>query len=199
MIIEIPGEITFTRTYAIPPVQVRLPLQAHARTVWLGAITAIGVCFTVPFLALWLVSVATLGRGILERPVGSLVFLTMLSFSLITLLPQTLFGIADLLRRGPALVLEAQGFTDRRAGLTLPWSAVAAARIVHDKHGPRAHLDLKTAVPPPRALFVRGGDGWLGRRRPDTYVLNLGLLSVRGHVLSETVSALVRLNGDTVK
>jgi len=195
--IEIPGEITFSRTYNIPPISVSLPLTAGARTFAQVAITAIAWCFMMPTLALF-VMLLWHALTVAADPGGSVLVLCALAFLLLCFMPKALFGMEDLTRGGLTLILDSDGVTDRRSGQILRWTDVATARIVPRRNGCWVRLGLHTPLPP-RRLFDRGGTGLLGRRTPDLYNVDITNLDVRQHVLGQTMLALVAANGGRVE
>ncbi|KQU34282.1 hypothetical protein ASG63_12575 [Methylobacterium sp. Leaf94] len=197
MNIEIPGEITFSRTYNIPPISVSLPLTAGARTFAQVAITAIAWCFMMPTLALF-VMLLWHALTVAADPGGSVLVLCALAFLLLAFMPIALFGLEDFTRAGPTLILDAEGITDRRGGLTIPWTDIAAVRIVASRNETGIRLTLRTPIQP-RPLFDRGSERFLGRRSSDQYRVGLSRLTVRPHVLGQTALALVRAHGGTVE
>ncbi|KQP73302.1 hypothetical protein ASF60_10160 [Methylobacterium sp. Leaf113] len=142
MIIQIPGEITFSRTYNIPPIAVQIPLTARARTFAQAAITIIGWCFMMPTLVLFLM-LLWYASGV-ANPGDVVLTLGALAFLLLTFMPIALFGLEDFTRAGPTLILDADGITDRRGGLTIPWTDIAAARIVSGRNETGLRLTLRT-------------------------------------------------------
>ncbi len=197
MIIEIPGEITFSRTYNIPPISVPLPLTARARTFAQAALTAIGWCLMMPTLVLFLMLLWHSLTAAAD-PGGAVLVLGVLAFLLLAFMPIALFGLEDFTRTGPTLILDADGITDRRGGLTIPWTDIAAARIVASGNETGIRLTLRTPIQP-RPLFDRGSHSFLGRRSADQYRVGLSRLTVRPHVLGQTALALVRAHGGTVE
>lgn len=198
MIIEIPGEITFSRTYKIPPIPVELPLTVHARTFWQGTRAVVGLCLTLPMLALWVFALAYFGRLPEVSLWRSFVVWTATSVVLLLLLPLTIVRIVDFTRRGPVLILEPQGFTDRRGSISLLWSDISSAQIIYMMNHTGVRLGLRNSIPP-RALFDRGGTGLLGRRKADVYEVSVGDLSERAYVLSQTMLFMIGQNSGTVK
>jgi hypothetical protein len=195
MIVEIPGEITFSRTYNIPPIPVRLPLIARARTFGQAAVTAIAWCLMMPTLVLFVMLLWH--AAVAADPGGSALVLCALAFMLLCFMPQALFGLEDFTRAGPTLIVDADGVTDGRSGRTIRWTDVASARLVRGKAA-SVRLSLRTPVPP-RLLFDRGGTGLLGRRAPDAYNIDITHLDVRQHVLGQTMLARVVAHGGRVE
>lgn len=198
MIIEIPGEITFSRTYNIPPLKVELPLAAHARTGAQVFMTVILLCLAMPCLVLFVMFLSVLVPFVSRDPFNTLLVLSALSFLLLAFLPRALLALEDVTRRGPILVIEADGIVDRRAGITIPWTDVTAAQIVQNRNETEICLNLGAPMPP-RAFFDRGGTGFLGRRKADRYHLVISRMNVRPHVLGKTILSLVQRSGGAVK
>lgn len=196
MIIEIPGEITFSRTYNIPPLAVQIPLTARARTFAQAAFTIIGWCFMMPMLVLFLM-LLWYASGV-ANPRDLVLTLGALAFLLLAFMPIALFGLEDFTRAGPTLILDADGITDRRGGLTIPWTDIVAARIVSGRNETGLRLTLRTPIQP-RPLFDRGSNSFLGRRSADQVRVGLSRLTVRPYVLGQTALALVRTHGGTVE
>lgn len=103
--------------------------------------------------------------------------------------------IGDVLRPGPALVIDERGFEDRRQRIRLSWDDVVAAEIRPRRIGP-AHIALKTRD----GILRRGAPFRMGayRRRGDQIVAPLMFLTPPPYVSAYLMAALIKRAGGTV-
>jgi len=200
-LVEFPGEPTLAAGSAVPPVRVRLPLEAGPRRVWL-AVAAAG---TGLLAALWLFMVA----GVLFYAPASLPSLQAIVLWGLVLPASAVAGVflaamaatclLDLTRISPPVVLTPDGLYDRRAlDEMIPWPDVAEAYAWRGGYtGIRLRLrrDMEARHNPFRigTAFI----AW--RRRPDELYVPVRFLTVRPHSLVHCIAALVRRHGGSVE
>jgi len=200
-LVEFPGEPTLAAGSAVPPVRVRLPLEAGPRRGWL-AVAAAG---TGLLAALWLSMAAIVvcyGPGSMPSAQAIVIAVLMLPAGAAM---GVFFGataatcLLDLMRASPPVVLTADGLRDRRAlDEMIPWSDVAEAYAWRGGYN-GIRLRLRRDVEARHNPFRIGTAFIAWRRRPDELYVPMRLLTVRPHPLVHCIAALVRRHGGSVE
>ena len=200
-LVEFPGEPTLAAGSAVPPVRVRLPLEAGPRRGWL----AVAAAATGLLAALWLFMAAgVLCYGPASMPSAQAIVIAVL------MLPAgaamgVFFGataatcLLDLTRISPPVVLTADGLYDRRAlDQMIPWSDIAEAYAWRGGYT-GIRLRLRRSVNARHNPFRIGTAFIAWRRRPDELYVPVRFLTVRPHPLVHCIAALVRRHGGSVE
>jgi hypothetical protein len=197
-IVQFPGPPTFRAGSAVPPVRVRLPLEAEPRR---GVFSAMAASWGVTALIMALIAMAAVAAQ-LSEPVPTPWTKATAGWALASLsaaIGVQLVGTAvtyflDLMRAPPFLVITSQGIFDRRMLERMsPWSDVMEARSWAGQFAIclRLRQDLNVRQNPFRLVPV-----W--RRRPDEVYIPVRFLTVRPHDLVHCIATLVQQHGGKV-
>jgi hypothetical protein len=190
--VEIPGRATFWRTVGLPPIRIDLPLESEMRV-------GFGV-----FLSYLVVSVfggMLVIAGIWILASGASVTVTLSALGAVLLGVFALIGagsyFVDLARKGPHLIMDAEGIRDRRVlHSKLRWSEIDEAICQSGKFTDYSALSIRARRPilANRNPLRLSGLIHIVRRRPD--VLFIPLDGFRNNrFLGETALAMVRRHG----
>ena len=191
-LVEFPGEPTLAAGSAVPPVRVRLPLEAGPRRGWL----AVAAAATGLLAALWLFMAAgvlcyAIVIAVLMLPASAVAGMFLTAMAATCLL--------DLTRISPPVVLTADGLYDRRAlDQMIPWSDIAEAYAWRGGYT-GIRLRLRRSVNARHNPFRIGTAFIAWRRRPDELYVPVRFLTVRPHPLVHCIAALVRRHGGSVE
>ncbi len=201
--IEIPGEPGLIRS-VVPPVRVDLPLEAKTtdRLLWAGLAMAPAALSTAATAAafMWMAFRS-------ETPIAFVVLMGLAGLTALGTLhlaSAIVIGILDANRSGVVLSIGRKGLQDHRFSPDMiPWSDIAHADTVtnasldysgimltfrSDRDGFRPILRLGSVANP----------AWPWGRQKNRLDLSVARLSVPGHILGETVLAMVRANDGKV-
>lgn len=203
--IEIPGEPGLIRS-VVPPVRVNLPMEAKAtdRLLWVG--------FAYALIVLVLLLMTALLGGAAFRSTTPVAFLALMGLAGLSGLfalhlgSAVAVGFIDANRTGVVLSVSRQGLLDLRFSRDIiPWSDITHADTITNGSFVTSGivLEFRTARDGFRPIFRLGtvcNPVWLPGRSRQKNELNLSVahLSIRAHVLGETILAMVRANGGKV-
>ena len=199
-LVEFPGEPTLAAGSAVPPVRVRLPLEAGPRRGWL----AVAAAATGLLAALWLFMAAgVLCYGPASMPSAPAIVIAVLMLPASAVAGMFLTAMAatcllDLTRISPPVVLGRRSLRPARAGpddsLVGHGGGVCIARRIC--RNPPAAAAKRQRAPHP----FRIGTAFIAwRRRPDELYVPVRFLTVRPHPLVHCIAALVRRHGGSVE
>jgi hypothetical protein len=200
-LVEFPGEPTLAAGGAVPPVRVRLPLEAGPRRAWLAvAAAATGLLAA---LALFMAA------GVLFYAPASLPSLQAIVLWGLVLPASAVVGVflaataatclLDLTRISPPVLLTPDGLYDRRAlAEMIPWPDVAEAYAWRGGYN-GIRLRLRRSVNARHNPFRIGTAFIAWRRHPDELYVPVRFLTVRPHPLVHCIAALVRRHGGSVE
>jgi hypothetical protein len=200
-LVEFPGEPTLAAGSAVPPVRVRLPLEAGPRRGWLavaaagtGLLAALGLfmaAIVVCHAPASMPSAQAIVIAVLTLPAGAAMGVFFGATAATCLL--------DLMRASPPVVLTADGLRDRRAlDEMIRWSDVAEAYAWRGGYN-GIRLRLRRSVNARHNPFRIGTAFIAWRRRPEELYVPVRFLTVRPHPLVHAIAALVRRHGGSVE
>jgi hypothetical protein len=201
----VPGEVSFWKSWNVPPIEIELPLAVHAsRPIALALAALCGA-----FAALWITLVAVLAYGGIRVSVtlssgeallsGALVIFMFVLAVLKLLL--AINWLRDAFRSGPTLVINPEGIQDRRGDCFIAWKNVSSASIlrpVSDLVRESVKLSLRSPIMS-RPNRYNLGFPIPPRGSSDQFLVRLSLLSMPAPTLAKVIVELVKLHDGEVK
>ena len=194
--VEIPGRPTLWKTVGLPPIRIDFPLESEMR---------VGFGVFLVYLVATLFGGMHVLAGIWILSAGAPFTLTLSALGAVLLGAFVFIGagsyFVDLARKGPHLVMDAEGIRDRRVlHSNLKWSDIVEATCEIGRFSEYSGLSVQARQPiqANRNPLRLSGLVHLLRRRPDQVLFPLGRFR-NNRFLGETALAMVRRNGGTVR
>jgi hypothetical protein len=194
-VILIPGIPTFRKS-VVPPLSIRLPIVAScSRSKYvLMAIFFLFCAFGM------LVTMLTFFVDDAENKIPLLQKTVMVLIQLFALywapffLAAAAFAFFDAARDKPILIVDKDGISDNRSGLSIRWIDVLSAKLIMVRSGCWG-VSLKVREPALLPRSFRLGYPLLRRRKVDEALIQCNLLSAPAHEIVNSMLTLVHKNG----
>lgn len=192
--ILIPGQSTFRKS-VVPPLSVRLPITAYVdrqKTI------LVGIVWTFVVLSMALAASACFLHSSQIHPTWfQNIALTLLGLFTIGMIPLSsaaaFFSFQDANSHDPVLIVDKQGLTDNRSGVSIKWKDVASARPI-----PNWGVTLQMRDPSLLPKSLRLGYPLMIRRKSGEVHVQSKFLSISEHEIINSVLELAGTGGGEV-
>jgi len=194
-VILIPGIPTFRKS-VVPPLSVRLPIAARCNR---SKYVLMGLFWSFCALAMLAAVLTFFVHGLeINRTLFDKVAITLFQLFGLYWAPflsaAAAFAFLDASLGKPALIVERDGLSDNRSGLTIKWTDVLSAKPVLARSGYWG-VSLQVRKPALLPRSFRLGYPLLRRRKVDEAQIQCNLLSAPAHEIVNSVLTLVHKNG----
>lgn len=203
--LQIPGKSSLFKENI--PISVELPLQAHTSKLKNIFYMFLILLFVIAFFSVAFAMIL-LGYNVqfFWKIVCFILCVLSLGFALICL-RLGFTCLLDALRTDPVLLIDIEGFSDRRTGISAKWSEVREAQVlpfIHRSSTPfRGSLIVSLALQMKRNISLkqsrfRIGVFWIDRFSMPDLTIPVALLDINSHILGYTMLQLIQQDGGEV-